>query len=230
MRLKPWSARGGIAQSPWPLASVVGSQPHGVRGCVHVLRSIGAGMGGERAWVCGVPGGQTQSGSTAWLGWPASTRGHTCVHENGCASSRTTRRKGRAFSLPRRKVRMCVSRSTGTWVCARVRACARRGHGHGDGRDNGSDAMTGKNERWNEEERSASGAARVAKTAAAPARSDFPAWLDGRHHTACARRSGGVPGHGGELTRLDVRHRLEGQVPQQGRTERCSPTVYATRR
>jgi hypothetical protein len=92
MRLKPWSARGGIAQSPWPLASVVGSQPHSVRGCVHVLRSIGAGMGGERAWVCGVPGGQTQSGSTAWLGWPASTRGHTCVHENGCASSRTTRR------------------------------------------------------------------------------------------------------------------------------------------
>jgi hypothetical protein len=85
-------------------------------------------------------------------------------------------------------------------VCVR----AHRGLDHGDGRDNSGDAMTRKNERRNEEERPASGAARAAKTTTAPARSDFPAWLHGRHHTVRARWHGGVPGHGGELTSLDV--------------------------
>jgi hypothetical protein len=78
------------ASGLWPgvdLALVVGSQPHGVRGCVWVLRSTGARAGGERTWVRGAHGGQTQSGSTARLGWPVSTRGHACVHENGRASS-----------------------------------------------------------------------------------------------------------------------------------------------
>jgi hypothetical protein len=73
------------------LALVVGSQPYGVRGCVRVLKSTSAGTSSEHAWVRGVHGGQTQSGSAAWLGWLASARGHASMHENGCASSRTTR-------------------------------------------------------------------------------------------------------------------------------------------
>jgi hypothetical protein len=55
-----------------------------------------------------------------------------------------------------------------------VHACTCRGQGHGDGQDNGGDATAGKDESWKEEERVASGVARVAKMAAAPARSDFP--------------------------------------------------------
>jgi hypothetical protein len=43
--------------------------------------------------------------------------------------------------------------------------------------------------------------ARAVLKEAAPARNDIPAWLDGRHHTARARRCGGIPGHGGEHTR-----------------------------
>jgi hypothetical protein len=39
---------------------------------------------------------------------------------------------------------------------------------------------SGKHKRRNEEERPASGAARAAKSAAAPARNKIPAWLDGR--------------------------------------------------
>jgi hypothetical protein len=50
------------------------------------------GNSGERAWVRGVQVGQTQSGSAARLGWPALVGGCPCVHEKGCASSRTIRR------------------------------------------------------------------------------------------------------------------------------------------
>jgi hypothetical protein len=89
---------------------------------------------------------------------------------------------------------------------------------------------SGKHKRRNEEERPASGAARLAKSAAALARNKIPAWLDGRHHTTRARWRDGVPGHGGKHTRLDARPRLEGQAPQEGRTTRRSPTVYVTRR
>jgi hypothetical protein len=100
------------------LALVVGSQPHGVHGCMRVLRSTSAGTGGERAWVHDVHGGQTQSGSAARLGWPLSARGHVCVHENGCASSRTTRGShhqverhhgGRRLSSPWQKASELIS-------------------------------------------------------------------------------------------------------------------------
>jgi hypothetical protein len=100
VRLKPWSARrrnGAVPQafglwSSEDLALVVGSQPHDVHGCGSVFRSTGAGTGGERAWVRDVHGEQTQSSSAVRLGWPTSARGHVCMHENGCAISRTTRR------------------------------------------------------------------------------------------------------------------------------------------
>jgi hypothetical protein len=57
----------------------------------------------------------------------------------------------------------------------------------------------------NEEKGMGSGAEHAAKMAASPARRDFPAWLDGRHHTAHVRRHDSVQGHDGKRTRLDVR-------------------------
>jgi hypothetical protein len=131
-----------------------------------------------------------------------SARDRACVHKNGHASPRTTQHshhlverhhRGRRLGSPRRNagelssaeeqeeqgwglilflskhVRGC----TGAWTQARVRACARRGLGHGDGWDNGGVATTGKDESENKEERVASGVARVMKTTSAPARSDF---------------------------------------------------------
>jgi hypothetical protein len=136
--------------------------------------------------------------------WKDITEGGVLARRGGTpassAQSRNRENKGRAFSLPT-QTRARVHRRVGM---TRVRVCVRRGHNHGDGRDNGGDAMTRKNKQWNEEERPASGAASTAKMTVAPARSDFPAWLDGRHHTARARQRSGVPGHDGELTRLDV--------------------------
>jgi hypothetical protein len=61
----------------------------------------------------------------------------------------------------------------GVWTQARVRTCAHRGLSHGNNRDNGGVAVTGIGEMQIEEERVASGVARVSKTAAAPARSDL---------------------------------------------------------
>jgi hypothetical protein len=94
----------------------------------------------------------------------------------------TERKRVGLFPFPGERVRACGC--TGAWIRARVCVRTCRGHGHGDSRDNNSDVTTGNNKRRNEEERMASGAACMAKTAAAPARSDIPAWLEGRHHTA----------------------------------------------
>jgi hypothetical protein len=141
------------------------------------------------------PGRTTPRKATSWL---AAAKRRRAQLGRG-----TERKRVGLFPFPGEHVRMrgCM----GMWICARVCACACRGHGHGDGRDNGGDATTGKNERQNEEERPASGAACAAKTAAAPARNDIPAWLDDRHHTARARRRGDISGHGGEHIRLDTR-------------------------
>jgi hypothetical protein len=117
------------------------------------------------------------------------------------SSVRSRNRKKRVGLYPFPGQRVCVRRCTGAWISARVHACACRGHNHGDGRENSDEATTGKSKRQNEEERPASGAARAAKAASTPARNDIPAWLEGRHHTTCARRHVDVSRNSGEHTR-----------------------------
>jgi hypothetical protein len=176
-----------------------------------------------REWLCELKNDPTLAPPGEKTSQRAAPRLAAVERQRARLDRGTKRKRVGLFPFSSESVRGC----TGTWICAKVRVCACCGHNHGGGRDNGGDTTTGKNMRQNEEESPSSGATRAAQTAAAPTRSVFPAWLD---RTARVRRRGSVSGHSGELTRLDVRPRLEGRAPQEGKTMRRSPTVYATRR
>jgi hypothetical protein len=126
-----------------------------------------------REWACGLKNNSMLT-PCAWIG---TTEGGTSARRGG-TPARSTSVEGqgdeRVGLLPffwRTCVRAWVHVA---WMRVKVRACARRGHGHGDGRDHGDDTTTGRNERQNKKGRAASGAARTAKSAAAPARNKIP--------------------------------------------------------
>jgi hypothetical protein len=80
-------------------------------------------------------------------GWKGSTEGGALARRGGTPASSTSVERQRdervglyPFSGECVHVRGCM----GVWMTVRVRACARRDHGHGDGRDHGGDTTTGR--------------------------------------------------------------------------------------
>jgi hypothetical protein len=89
--------------------------------------------------------------SARTTGWNDTTEGGTSArHGETPASSARPRNRNKGWGLIpflSERVRGCTS----AWTQARVRACTCRGLGHGDSRDNGGVATTGKDESENKE-------------------------------------------------------------------------------
>jgi hypothetical protein len=80
------------------------------------------------------PGRTTPRRVTPWLA--------VVKHWRAQLGRGTERKRVGLFPFPGERVR--VRGCTGAWICVRVRACACRGHDHGDDQDNGGDTTTGK--------------------------------------------------------------------------------------
>jgi hypothetical protein len=115
-------------------------------------------------------------------------------------SRQAGRRQARLGTKTGKKGRACSARRTHAraWVHGRARVRAKEradAHQHQDqgGRLNdGGDTASGRKD--SESQRKGERVARAAESAATPARDCFPAWLEGRHHTA-QRRSGDTTRH-----------------------------------